>query len=543
MNESAFSSSWEDIVLEDSSSSPTGSEDLLDPKFLTPIHQKSESISNSKFQLESRKEFIFQQPLSYGLLCLPNGNIIEYEIPKCTKVNKGIKRLDSMFTNFASLVQRDDKESRSSTLKRNASDFKDKSGSYSRNYNKNGFLWSIKEDHVRENSSSSLLMNKPIRSLRDVYMGIRKDYKERNKRINKKNDDHKEETKEDLKESSVTSEESYDSYNDDEDVEMDAEQKKILEDKVIKIITHWNDMNYIKSNNNIFWTPEKDSIEEAKETPKEPKTITQEPLNLPDAVPKDPKATRIRKIRQGARSKKKHFLASESKSFKQPSIPTENRQQNIILFNHSQLETQGNTASEKIFLFTDTKRERPLRKITFNEKMRKMKMLSESQAYYQASSQPKEKLPDRKIIVNKTFMLEKRKLTQEKKLRFNKAYSDSKTSLSPSASMIYKNTFYKSNYANLRHGNSREFINSYSSNWRNEEIKRRKLRSREGRNIRMKISKINVSSQPKIANKLGARIVGKRKELHNIKIKKTKNDLHSIMTIKNSQINMRRNKI
>ena len=95
-------------------------------------------MSNSKLQLESRKEFVFQQPLSYGLLCLPNGNIIEYEIPKCTKVSKGIKRLDSMFSNLASLVQRDDKESRSSTLKRNASDFKDKSEIVSRNYNKNG---------------------------------------------------------------------------------------------------------------------------------------------------------------------------------------------------------------------------------------------------------------------------------------------------------------------------------------------------------------------------------------------------------------------
>ena len=63
------------------------------------------------------------------------------------------------------------------------------------------------------------------------------------------------------------------------------------------------------------------------------------------------------------------------------------------MLNNSDLQVSGkNSASEKIFLFSDTKREKPLRQITFNEKIRKMKMLSDSKAYYQNTNSIGEKI-------------------------------------------------------------------------------------------------------------------------------------------------------
>lgn len=121
-----------------------------------------------------------------------------------------------------------------------------------------------------------------------------------------------------------------------------------------------------------------------------------------------------------------------------------------------------------------------------------------------------------------------------------KAHSESKASLSPSASMIYQNNFYKSSYSNYRQNqlNPKDSQNSYtSSQWISRGSKTRKVKSRETRGIKMKITKINVSSQPKIpSTKPGSRVMGRRKNLHNIKIKKSKNDLQSIMTIKNQQM-------
>lgn len=171
---------------------------------MTPRNNIDIAQIESREPNESKKELNIRRPQGYGLLALPNGNIIEYEIPKCQKGDKShVKRLDSMFNNIANLTQNENSKSRISSLKRNASDFKDKD-MLSRNFTNNGFLCSIKEDHDRENSASSLLMNKPIRSLRDVYMGIKKDY---NKRKKQKETAKLEETK---KLSETKSQSSYD---------------------------------------------------------------------------------------------------------------------------------------------------------------------------------------------------------------------------------------------------------------------------------------------------------------------------------------------
>lgn len=143
------------------------------------------------------------------------------------------------------------------------------------------------------------------------------------------------------------------------------------------------------------------------------------------------------------------------------------------------------------------------------------------------------------MAVNKTFILEN-PVKDQVEQSLHKVHSESKTSLSPSASMIYQNNFYKSSYNNYRQNqlNPKDSHNSYTSSQRvGKTGKSRKVKSRETRGIQMKITKINVSSQPKIASsKPGSRVMGRRKNLHNIKIKKTKNDLQSIMTIKNQQM-------
>ena len=171
--ESETSSSWEEFDIDDSSSSPTLSEDLLDPKFLTPTNNKSQiNIPSS----EKIKEFMYDRPIGYGLLWLPNGVIMEYEIPKSDKrAYSPVKRLDSMNSNIPITALKE--ESRYQNMNRNGSDLREKSEVLSRNYN-NGLLWSILEDHVEENSVSDLIIDKPIRSLSDIYNGIRKDIKE-----------------------------------------------------------------------------------------------------------------------------------------------------------------------------------------------------------------------------------------------------------------------------------------------------------------------------------------------------------------------------
>lgn len=377
MEESAFSSSCEDIELDDSSSSPTGSEDLLDPKFLTPRNNLTHNPP--KPQIEEPKDFIYKRPKAYGLLCLPNGNILEYEIPKWDKGDKSsIKRFDSMLLN---LTHKDDKNSRASTLKPSGSDFRERTEMFSSNYN--GFLTSIKEDHLQEDSPTSMLMNKPIRSLRDVYMGIRKDIKERKQQ--------KETKKQCNDDDSNSSYDSCGSSNEDEDVEMEPSQKKIIEDKVIKLITHWNDMDYIKNNQNLFLSPDRiPPREECKgsATLKEPPKLIVEPNNTNTSFNKESKPIKLKEIRPiSKQNKRKKMIDSESKFFKSPLVLQKNNQNNIILFNSSHYDSsKKNSSSEKIFLFMDTKRDGTLRKITFNEKIRKMRMISDSRAYYQLSN-------------------------------------------------------------------------------------------------------------------------------------------------------------
>lgn len=183
-----------------------------------------------------------------------------------------------------------------------------------------------------------------------------------------------------------------------------------------------------------------------------------------------------------------------------------------------------------------------MRKITFNEKMRKMKLLTDTKSYYQSSNNmytyPSQKERNKSInSSNKTFGLESKKMTGTRKSNI-KAFSDSKNSLSPSASSIYQNNFYQSNYNNYRDNvmNLHNSNNSNSSSMRDySHMKRPKLKKRDPRSIKMKVTRLNASSHTKINSKSNTRIVGRRKLLHNIKIKHNKNDLQSIMTIKNPQ--------
>lgn len=153
---------------------------MLDPKFLTPRNDitNEDNTSSVNQTTDKKREYYYQKPKGFGLLCLPNGTIMEYEIPRCSESEHGhIKRLDSLFSN---MLQKDDPNSKVSPMKREGSDLRDKSEIYSSAYKKGG-LQSIKEDHDREDSEYSELMDKPIRTLRDVYMGIRQDIKDKKK--------------------------------------------------------------------------------------------------------------------------------------------------------------------------------------------------------------------------------------------------------------------------------------------------------------------------------------------------------------------------
>ena len=86
---------------------------------------------------------------------------------------------------------------------------------------------------------------------------------------------------------------------------------------------------------------------------------------------------------------------------------------------------------------------------------------------------------------------------------------DSKASLSPSASMIYQNNFYKSNYnEKARRDNSGlNESNCYSQsnsrlNISSSSSKKRKIKSRDAKGIRMRITKLNMSSQPRVPRKV-----------------------------------------
>jgi hypothetical protein len=137
----------------------------------------------------------------------------------------------------------------------------------------------------------------------------------------------------------------------------------------------------------------------------------------------------------------------------------------------------------------------------------------------------------------KTFGLESRKMTGGSVSR-KKALSDTQNSISPSSSMIYQNNFYQSNCNNYRDNqmNLQDLNNSYSTSMVNHShIGQRKFKNREPKGIRMKITRLNTSAQSNANSKSNSRLVGKRKLLHNIKVK-NKNDLQSIMTIKNPQL-------
>ena len=178
--ESPFSSSSEDLEIDESSSTPTGSEDLLDPKFLSP--RDFNNISNPKGQ-GNKNQMLLERPQGYSLLPMPDGTIFQYLMPKCDMSEKNnVKRLENLFSNVSIVAQKDNKDLKTADI-----EYDNKSNVLSRNTTNGGFLCSIKEDHVRENSVESLLMDKPIRTLRDVYKGIRNDLKEKTKRKQAKN--------------------------------------------------------------------------------------------------------------------------------------------------------------------------------------------------------------------------------------------------------------------------------------------------------------------------------------------------------------------
>jgi hypothetical protein len=300
------------VDIEDSSSNPTGSEDLLDPKFLTPRNViVNDTTSTVNQTTEKEPEYFWRKPQGFGLLSLPNGNIMEYEIPVCSKgKHSPIKRHDSLFSNIG---QKDDLNSKASPVKRNGSDFRDKSEMYSSAFKKGG-LQCIQEDHDRENSEFSDMMDKPIRTLRDVYMGIRQDIKDRKKhtKVNKTN-----EPKE-YSESSDNETEFTHHYT--EDVEMDTSQKQILEDKVYTLITHWNDIDYIKKNHQLFMSPEINKEQEEVKIipPKKENFAIIDPVKTTSFIAKETKLVKNKKLRPLTKTRKKKMITSDTKFFKNP---------------------------------------------------------------------------------------------------------------------------------------------------------------------------------------------------------------------------------
>ena len=86
------------------------------------------------------------------------------------------------------------------------------------------------------------------------------------------------------------------------------------------------------------------------------------------------------KLRSMVKSKKK-MLISESKFYKNP-VMIQKSNKATILFSHSNIGvSQNNSKNDKIFLFSEN-REKPLNKISYNDKMKKMKINSDSRAYF-----------------------------------------------------------------------------------------------------------------------------------------------------------------
>ena len=144
-------------------------------------------------------------------------------------------------------------------------------------------------------------------------------------------------------------------------------------------------------------------------------------------------------------------------------------------------------------------------------------------------------------VINKTFILEKRRMTTAQKYG-SKGFNDSKSSLPSTSSMIYQNHFYKSNASNYR-GNQfpSKDTNNYSYQSNNSHSAKRRKRDRN-EEIWMKVTKINVSSQPRISSLTSSKLNENKKELHNIKIKGQKaSDFHSILTISNPKLFDRNN--
>lgn len=272
------------------------------------------NTSSANLTTDQKRDYYWPRPKGFGLLCLPNGTIMEYEIPRCSEREQGhIKRLDSLFSNIA---QKDDLNAKFSPIKRNGSDLRDRSEIYSSAYRKGG-LQSIIEDHDRENSEFSELMDKPIRTLRDVYMGIRQDIKDRKK--NRKNTKISESRE--ISDCSDTDSEPV--YHNEEDVEMEASQKRILEDKVYKLITHWNDMDYIKKNHQLFMDSgskqDKEKEEEKVKIVKvESSTKIIEPPRTNTFMSRESKIVKPKKLRPLTKNKKRKMLTSDNKFFKNP---------------------------------------------------------------------------------------------------------------------------------------------------------------------------------------------------------------------------------
>lgn len=113
---------------------------------------------------------------------MPDGTIFEYEIPKSDFTDKAISRqFNGLFANLGVIPQKDNSDLRSANI-----DYEDKPNVLSRNLKNGAGLCSIIEDRVEENSEGSLMMDKPIRTLRDIYQGIRDDIKEKRNKIKQK---------------------------------------------------------------------------------------------------------------------------------------------------------------------------------------------------------------------------------------------------------------------------------------------------------------------------------------------------------------------
>lgn len=147
-----------------------------------------------------------------------------------------------------------------------------------------------------------------------------------------------------------------------------------------------------------------------------------------------------------------------------------------------------------------------------------------------------------KGIANKTFILEKRRMTTVHKYG-SKGFIEPKSSLPSASSMIYQNSFYKSNVTNFRKNQlpTKDSYN-YSLQSNNSFSTKRKMTRDKNEEIQMKVTKLNISSQPRIASLSSVKTNLNRKELNNIKVRGQKpNDFHSILTISNPKLFDRNN--